>query len=75
MYSIITKYKEWGVVVGEQQGPPSMLIRRFHNHCLIQLVRHLVKNLFNNVSASLYFPAVGHIEAANTVTAYQNHQQ
>ena len=46
-----------------------MLIRRFHNHCLI-LVRHQVKNSFNNLNASQYFPAIGHI-----VAAYQNHQQ
>ena len=59
----------------KQQGPPSMLIRRFHNHYLIQLVRHQVKKLFNNLNASLYFPAIGHTVAADTVTGYQNHQQ
>ena len=70
--SIITKHREWGEVVGEtikekgdnqtkQQGPPSMLIRRSHNHCLLQLVRHQVKNSLNNLFASLYFPAIGHI--------------
>ena len=52
-----------------------MLIRLFHNHCLIQLVRDQVKNLFNNLNASLYFPAIGHILVADTMTAYQNHQQ
>ena len=59
----------------KQQDLLSMLIRRFHNHCLIQLVRHQVKNSFKNLKVSLYFPAIGHIVAADTVTAYQNYQQ
>ena len=48
------KHREWDGLISEtieekednqtkQQGLPSMLIRRFHNHCLKQLMRHQVK--------------------------------
>ena len=68
----MTKHREWVGVKSEtieekednqtkQQGPPSMLIRRFHNHGLKQVMRYQVKNSFNNLNASLYFPAIGHI--------------
>ena len=45
-----------------------MLIRRSHNHCLLQFVRHQVKNLFNNLFASLYFLAIGHILKADRIS-------
>ena len=31
-------------------------------------MRHQVKNLFNNLNASLYFPAIGYIVIADSVS-------
>ena len=60
--------KEKGGNQTKQQGPPSMLIRRSHNHGLLQLVRHQVKNSLYNLFASLYFPAIGHIVTADRIS-------
>ena len=79
--SIITKHREWDAVKSEtieekednqtkQQGPPSMLIRRFCNHCHKQLIRHQVKDSFNNLNfmpANTFLPldSSQHIKITN----------